>query len=176
VLTGGAPLSLPDGRCYFAPTVVVDADPGCELVREESFAPILTVLRAPDVETAVGLANSGTYALNGSVFSRRLGRARRIAAEMVAGGVNINDAMFGAAVPGLPFGGEGVSGYGRLQGAEGLRQFSRAKSVVQPRWRGAPALTGRVFTGRKLTPATWHRLLRLAYGSRGGPSEPVRRR
>jgi aldehyde dehydrogenase (NAD+) len=163
VLTGGVPVPMSDGRCYFAPTVVVDADPGCELVREESFAPVLTVMRVPDVEAAIALANASSYALNGSVFSRRLRHARRVAGEMVAGGVNINDAMFGAAVPGLPFGGEGISGNGRLQGAEGLREFSRLKSVVQPRWRGAPALTGRVFTGRKLQPATWSRLIRAAY-------------
>jgi aldehyde dehydrogenase (NAD+) len=174
VLTGGARLPASDGRCYFAPTVVVDADPGCELVREESFAPVLTVLRVPDVDAAIALANSSSYALNGSVFSRRIGRARGIAGRMTAGGVNINDAMFGAAVPGLPFGGEGISGTGRLQGAEGLREFSRVKSVVQPRWRGAPALTGRVFTGRKIKPTTWRRLLRAAYGR--GRADLVRSR
>jgi aldehyde dehydrogenase (NAD+) len=76
--------------------------------------------------------------------------------------------MFGAAIPGLPFGGERRSGYGRLQGVEGLREFSRIKSVVEPRLAGLPPLTARVFAGRKLQPATWRRLVTMGYGARAG--------
>ncbi|HWB65644.1 MAG TPA: aldehyde dehydrogenase family protein [Mycobacteriales bacterium] len=167
VVAGGSPLPS-DGGCYYPPTVVVDVDPRSELAQEESFAPVLAVMRVPDADTAIRIANDSNYALNGSVFTRRRRRGRDLAGQLVAGGVNINDAMFGAAIPGLPFGGERRSGYGRLQGVEGLREFSRIKSVVEPRLAGLPPLTARVFAGRKLQPATWRRLVTMGYGARAG--------
>jgi hypothetical protein len=72
--------------------------------------------------------------------------------------------MIGAAIPGLPFGGVKHSGFGRLQGVEGLREMSRAMSVVEPRLMRAPALTGRMFTGSRPRPATIQRLIRRFYG------------
>jgi acyl-CoA reductase-like NAD-dependent aldehyde dehydrogenase len=162
VLTGGTRVTIA-ARTYFAPTVVVDVDPSCELAREESFAPVLSVMRVPDVATAVRMANDSGYGLNASVFSGSRRRGREIATQLSTGGVNLNDAMFGAAIPGLPFGGERGSGYGRLQGSAGLRELSRTKSVVEPRWRVFQSLTGRVFAGQKIAPTVWRRALEVAY-------------
>jgi betaine-aldehyde dehydrogenase len=146
VVLGGA--ALPGRARHFAPTVVVDVPVHCALLREESFAPVVCVVRARDDAEAVDLANDTDFGLSASVFSRDAERARRIASRLRAGGVVIGDAMFGAAIAALPFGGEGVSGVGRLQGMDAFRTFSRQRSVVADRV-PMPAFVGLMMTGRR---------------------------
>jgi acyl-CoA reductase-like NAD-dependent aldehyde dehydrogenase len=152
------------GPSFFEPTVVLDVTPDMELMREESFAPVVSVMRVPGLADAVAQANRSEYGLNASVFTADRDRGRRVAEDLVAGGVNVNDALFGSAVPALPFGGAGQSGYGRLQGPEGLREFSRSKAIVEPRFSGQPGLAASLLTGRKVNPRVVRRLVRLTYG------------
>jgi acyl-CoA reductase-like NAD-dependent aldehyde dehydrogenase len=149
---------------YFEPTVLVDVDPDSELLREESFGPIMSVIRVADDDEAVALTNASPYGLNGSVYSRSLRRARGIASRLSTGGVQINDVLMGAGIPSVPFGGEKSSGFGRLQGAAGLREFSRARSVIEPRVPGIPGMTPLLLSGRKPSPALLRRTLGALYG------------
>ena len=168
VLTGGE--RLPAGAGYFAPAVVVDVPRDSELWLEESFAPVLSIARVQDEEEAVEVANASGFGLSASVFTRDRSRANRLARRIEAGGVNVNDAMTGAALPALPFGGIKRSGFGRLQGPEGLRELSRVTSVVEPMSMRLPSMVGLMFTGRRPPRAAVERLLRLTYG-RGGTAD-----
>lgn len=167
---------LPDlGPTFFAPTVVVDVDPEMALLREESFGPILPIMRVSGPEEAVELANDSTFGLNASVFSRSRRRARSLGARLEVGGVNLDDALVGSAIPALPFGGEKRSGIGRLQGVEGLRELSRRRSVVESRVPRGPSVAALMFTGSsRPKPATLIRAMRLLYGRR--PWRSVARR
>jgi aldehyde dehydrogenase (NAD+) len=120
-----------------------------------------------DAREAVRLADSTPFGLNASVFANRRA-GRRYASELHVGGVHLGDAMAGCGIPALPFGGVRGSGYGRLQGVEGLREFSNAVSVVEDRVPGTPSLAALLFTRARPHPASLARLVRLAYGRRRG--------
>ena len=109
------------------PIVLVDADESCAAVQLETFGPMVTVRRVTDLEEAVRLANASGFGLGASVFSKTEGP--RVAAALRCGMVSINSVIAFVSIPALPFGGVGESGFGRIHGAEGLREFSRTKSV-----------------------------------------------
>ncbi|MGH9138799.1 MAG: aldehyde dehydrogenase family protein [Acidimicrobiales bacterium] len=164
VLTGGH--RLPDGPGYFAPAVVADVPRDADLWCEESFAPVLCLARVRDEEEAVAIANDSKFGLSSSVFTRDRARAERLSRRIEAGGVNVNDAMTGAALAGLPFGGVKQSGYGRLQGPEGLHALSRVTAVVEPRSIRLPSTVGMMFAGRRPRRAVVERAIRLIYGQK----------
>jgi hypothetical protein len=83
---------------------------------------------------AVQLATHTEYGLGSTVFSRDAGRARRIAAQLRSGSTVVNDFGLAYMANALPFGGVGGSGYGRLNGREGIRAMCNQKSVLTDRW------------------------------------------
>ena len=85
---------------------------------------MIPIARVGSVDEAVKLANDSKYGLGSSVFGRR--SARGIAAKLRAGMTSINSVMAFAGIPSLPFGGIGDSGFGRIHGDEGIREFTRA--------------------------------------------------
>jgi hypothetical protein len=105
-----------------------------DIVRHETFGPVLCILRVRDEEEAVRLANDTEYGLGSTVFSRDQRRARRIAGRIVAGSSCVNDFSMGYMANELPFGGVRGSGFGRLNGREGLRACTNIKSVVADRF------------------------------------------
>lgn len=127
VLTGGERLDL-DGGYYYPPTVIADLPGDSPVVREEIFGPVLTVHSFKDDEEAVAMANGTPYGLAAGLHTRDVARAHRVAARLRAGIVWVNDwAMLD---PSMPFGGVGLSGYGRENGPEGLEAYTRTKSVI----------------------------------------------
>ena len=148
------------------PTVVTDVPAGCELGTEETFGPVMLIERVADEDEAVRRANTSTLGLSASVFTADGARARRVASRVESGGVIVNDALVGAGIAGLPFGGEKQSGFGRLQGLAGFDEFSRRRSVVVDRFTRAPALVPAMFTGRRPSARTIERIVRLVWGSR----------
>lgn len=96
---------------------------------EETFGPVLTLHTVTDVEEAVRRANASPYQLGASVFSRRHGP--RIADGLDAGMVAVNCGLAFVGIPSLPFGGSGESGFGRIHGADGLREFARPRSYAR---------------------------------------------
>ena len=125
---------------YVKPTILVDVPEDADAVREETFGPTLTVTRVADGDEAVRLANATRYGLGGAVFSRRHGLA--LARRLRSGMTSVNSALSFAGQPSLPFGGVGDSGFGRIHGADGLREFSRPKAITRRRMRSPlPSLT-----------------------------------
>ncbi len=131
VILGGRPIKGPG--YFFQPTVLADVDHDMELMREETFGPVLPIMRVADEEEAVRLANDSEFGLDASVWSRDRAKARRIANKLKAGTVLINDHLINYTIADLPFGGVGHSGFGRVHGIEGLREFVVAKSWVEDR-------------------------------------------
>jgi acyl-CoA reductase-like NAD-dependent aldehyde dehydrogenase len=133
VLVGGHRSLTAHGE-FFAPTLLTDVTPEMEIMREETFGPVMVLCRVRDDEDAVRVANDTSFGLSSSVFSRDRARARRIAARLHVGMTAVND--FGGIVymaQGLPFGGVKASGYGRMNGRDGLRGCCYAKSVLEDR-------------------------------------------
>jgi len=124
---------------YVDPVVLTDVPEDAPAVTEETFGPTLTVARVRDGEEGVDRANASPYALGGAVFGKANGVA--LARRMRSGMTSVNAALAFAFVPSLPFGGSGESGFGRIHGEDGLREFSRAKAVTS-QWVALPvALT-----------------------------------
>jgi succinate-semialdehyde dehydrogenase / glutarate-semialdehyde dehydrogenase len=140
---------------YVHPTVLVDVPEDSAAVREETFGPTLTVNRVRDVDDAVERANALPYGLGGSVFGRR--RAVAVARRLRSGMAAVNSTLTFAGMSTLPFGGVGDSGFGRIHGEDGLREFGRAKSITKRRARSMlPAMTF------ERTPADVARLVKAA--------------
>ena len=87
-----------------------------------------------DAEEGVERANATTYGLAGAVFSRVEGAGMDLARRMRSGMTSINSVIAFASVPSLPFGGVGESGFGRIHGEDGLREFTRAKAITRQRF------------------------------------------
>ncbi|WP_018686699.1 aldehyde dehydrogenase family protein [Actinokineospora enzanensis] len=148
-----------DGR-FVEPTVLVDVPEDAPAVREETFGPTLTIAKVSSMDEAITKANATTYGLGGSVFSRSQGPAlaRRLRSGMVA----VNSVISFAGVPALPFGGVGDSGFGRIHGPEGLREFGRPQSVTRQRFRAPLTLT--TFSRTEKTDARFAKLISLLHG------------
>ena len=133
VLCGGKRV-LGDRGNFFEPTILADVTPEMDIAREEVFGPVMLLMRFSDDAEAVRIANGVSYGLSSSVFSKDRPRARAIASRLEAGMTAINE--FGGItymVQGLTFGGVKASGYGRMNGREGLRSMCNIKAVVDDR-------------------------------------------
>lgn len=120
--------NYPQGH-YFEPTLLVDVDPSMDIFNEEVFGPVLTMIKAQDVDEAIALANGTEYGLGNSVFGGDFQQLNSIADRLDSGNVAINDfATFYVAQ--LPFGGVKKSGYGKFGGEEGLTGLCVTKAVI----------------------------------------------
>ncbi len=128
VLVGGERATVGDGRGFFyEPTVLTGVENRMTVAREEIFGPVLAVIPFRDVEDAVAQAEDNPYGLAAGVWTRDVAKAHRAAAALRAGTVWVNTyGLYNAAVP---FGGTKQSGFGRELGEEGIRAYTRTKSV-----------------------------------------------
>jgi acyl-CoA reductase-like NAD-dependent aldehyde dehydrogenase len=129
VLFGGSPppdSTLAQG-CYVQPTVMRANSYRERIAQEEVFGPFVTVLTFRDDREALAIANSTEYGLGGGLWTRDLARAHLFARDLRSGMVWIN--CYKRAHPASPFGGVGLSGYGREMGFEVMREYTQAKSV-----------------------------------------------
>jgi acyl-CoA reductase-like NAD-dependent aldehyde dehydrogenase/uncharacterized protein (DUF2141 family) len=131
-LSCGATLHLPQDRATVAhqPTLLTDVPAEARILTEESFGPVLCVASFRDEAEAIALANASPFALSSSIWTHNQACARRVAAQLSAGSCSINDVIRNIANPHAAFGGNRLSGYGRYHGPEGLRSFSRMKTVM----------------------------------------------
>jgi acyl-CoA reductase-like NAD-dependent aldehyde dehydrogenase len=118
---------------FFEPTVLVDVTHDMAVAREETFGPVMTIVRVRDEDEAVRLANDCAYGLGSSVFTTDSARGERIAARISAGMTVINDYGLAYMMQSAPFGGVRISGFGRINGREGLRACCNIKTVVGDR-------------------------------------------
>jgi aldehyde dehydrogenase (NAD+) len=127
------------GERFVQPTILLDVPEDAAAVQEETFGPTVTIARVRDMDEAVARTNATRYGLGSTVFSRRQGMA--IAERIRSGMTAVNDVISFAAIPSLPFGGVGDSGFGRIHGPEGLKEFTYAKAIARRRFKPALALT-----------------------------------
>ncbi len=113
---------------FMEPTVFSNVTPDMTIAREEVFAPVLSVMSYQTDDQAIAMINSTDYGLVGGVFTRDLDRAMRMAGQIRAGQVFINEWYAGGVE--TPFGGYGKSGYGREKGREALWNYVQTKNIA----------------------------------------------
>jgi aldehyde dehydrogenase (NAD+) len=128
---GGLPseAELRDGW-FVQPTVFADVDNGMRIAQEEIFGPVLSVIRFRDEADAIRIANDSRYGLVAGVWTNRIDRAHRVAAELEAGQVFINSYFSGGVE--TPFGGSKSSGFGREKGVEAIHHYTQVKTITVP--------------------------------------------
>jgi acyl-CoA reductase-like NAD-dependent aldehyde dehydrogenase len=128
LITGGDRLggALAEGY-YIAPTVFASVDNASALAQTETFGPVVSVIPFRDESEAVRIANDTTYGLNAFVQTADLKRAHRVARQLRAGSVWVN--QFSDIAPQGPYGGYKQSGFGRTGGLEGLHEFMQVKNI-----------------------------------------------
>ncbi|MCU1346832.1 MAG: Aldehyde Dehydrogenase [Acidimicrobiia bacterium] len=119
---------------YVEATILVDVPETSAAVQHETFGPILVVTKVRDAEEGLRLTNASRYGLGGAVFAGNAGRGVDLARRMRSGMTSVNSVIGFATVPSLPFGGVGDSGFGRMHGEDGLKEFTRAKAVTRQRF------------------------------------------
>ncbi|MGH2702426.1 MAG: aldehyde dehydrogenase family protein [Actinomycetota bacterium] len=117
------------GTLWAWPTILEGRSEDMDIYREETFGPLLPIVRVQDDDEAVRRANEEGFNLTTSVWSSDRARARAIAGRLRSGSVTINTHGEAAGVPWSPWGGIGESGYGRLNGVYGLRELTVATHV-----------------------------------------------
>jgi RHH-type proline utilization regulon transcriptional repressor/proline dehydrogenase/delta 1-pyrroline-5-carboxylate dehydrogenase len=120
------------GGYFTGPVVFTDVKPEARIANEEVFGPVLSVLRAGDINEAIALANTSLYALTGGLFSRSPGNIQMVKEKLRVGNLYINRKITGALVGRQPFGGFGMSGVGsKAGGPDYLLQFLNPVSVTE---------------------------------------------
>lgn len=166
-LTRGATLHCPEDRNEIGsmPALLSGVPADARILKEECFGPVLCVRPFTDESEALALANESAFALGSSVWTGNRARARRVASGLSAGSCSVNDVIRAIANPHAAFGGNRFSGYGRYHGPEGLRAFSRIKTIMQASDRGKREINWFPFTTQ--TRRLLARLVRFRHASTG---------
>lgn len=130
------------GDRYVTPTILVDVPEDSLAVSEETFGPTIIVAKVRSMDEAITRTNASRYGLGSAVFSKA--RGMELASRIRSGMTAINGVLSFAAVPSLPFGGVGDSGFGRIHGPDGLKEFTYAKAIARQKF--APLLPLTSFT------------------------------
>ncbi|WP_292900694.1 NAD-dependent succinate-semialdehyde dehydrogenase [Nonlabens sp.] len=115
-------------KTYFAPTILTNVTADMPVFKKETFGPLIAVTTFKTPQEAINLVNNSKFGLGASLFSTDLKRMEELAVQIKDGAVFINHKV--ASHPALPFGGTGISGYGRELAHYGIREFVNIKTVV----------------------------------------------
>ncbi|MFA4081369.1 aldehyde dehydrogenase family protein [Mycobacteroides salmoniphilum] len=119
---------------FFEPTVLVDVDHTMDCMTEETFGPLLPIMKVRSEEEAVRLANDSSYGLGSSIFTRDIAKAKRLARRLKAGNTWINDAIMSYLAQEAPFAGSRQSGLGGRHGREGIRKYCETHTILVTRF------------------------------------------
>ena len=133
VISGGNDLSSLGGY-FIKPTVLEVFNDNSDIMSKETFGPEISIMRVKDEYEAIEKANDTGYGLSASVFTKKKKRGQKIARQIRAGSVCVNDIMTNYITADLPFGGMGISGIGRVHGPEGLKSFCQTQAVLVDRF------------------------------------------
>ena len=118
------------GALFFEPTILVDVDHTMQVMTDETFGPLVPIMKVRDADEAVRLANDSEYGLSASIYTSDLRRGEQLARRIQAGDVAVNRPQMVIGTPSLPMGGVKASGMGRRGGAEGLLRFVQTQSIL----------------------------------------------
>ena len=127
-LTGGERTPDAPGP-FFPPTVLTNVNHEMDVMREETFGPVLPLMTFRTEDEAVRLANDSVYGLTASVWTSDLARGKRIAERIEAGTVTVNDVLYTHGIAQTPWGGVKQSGFGRTHGRAGLLELVNQQHV-----------------------------------------------
>lgn len=144
---------------YYEPTVLTNVTHDMLIMREETFGPIMPIMRVRDEEEAIRMANDTEYGLAATVWTRNKRKAYRIAQCVESGSVCVNDMAITYGAPEAPFGGRKNSGLGQVNGKIGLRGYCYAQPIILDRFGGRLAIQGYPYSFKK--DAFFQRLIRL---------------
>ncbi|PWU17268.1 MAG: succinate-semialdehyde dehydrogenase [Candidatus Rokuibacteriota bacterium] len=162
VLVGGRKAEGP-GR-FYEPTVLTGVDHTMDVMRDETFGPVLPIMKVRDAEEAVRLANDTHYGLNSSVFTKDLEKGERIARRLGAGNACVNDALMNYMATEAPFGGTNESGLGVRHGPQGIRKYCSSQTIMVTRF--GPKREFGQFPNKRITSKIFERLMVLLWGRR----------
>ena len=151
------------GTRFVQPTVLVDVPEDSIAVTQETFGPTVTVAKVDTMDEAVEYANATKYGLAATVFSKA--RGMELADRIRSGMASVNGIITFAGVPNIPFGGVGESGFGRIHGADGLREFTYSKGIARKRFNPLLNLTSFARTAAQEGQLT--QLMTLLHGRSG---------
>jgi len=160
VLVGGNAGTGP-GR-IFEPTVLTGVDHTMKIMTEETFGPVLPIMKVRDADEAVRLANDSRYGLNSSVFSKDVAKGEQVARRLNAGNACVNDALMNYLALEAPFGGSGESGLGARHGAPGIRKYCAAQTILVTRF--GPKREPTMFPNTAFKAKAFERLMLLMWG------------
>jgi acyl-CoA reductase-like NAD-dependent aldehyde dehydrogenase len=164
LLAGGSKITTEHG-VYFEPTLLDRVDHSMVLMQEETFGPLIPVMKVADEEEAIALANDSPYGLHGSVWTKNKKRGHRVASRMKTGTVAINDHLINFLYPTIKFGGIGESGLNGMLGEEGIKAFTIHRSITSARI-GPTTKLLRAWLPRRVGPRYWKTLARVLFGWR----------
>jgi acyl-CoA reductase-like NAD-dependent aldehyde dehydrogenase len=133
ILTGGRRNPNLPGR-FYEPTVLANVDHSMKIMTEETFGPVLPIMRVQNEAEALRLANDSIYGLNASIWTKDKAKGERLAAQVEAGMTCVNDVLVGFAVTDAPSGGLKESGLGKRHGAHGIRRFCHEQVIITDRF------------------------------------------
>jgi betaine-aldehyde dehydrogenase len=136
---------------FYEPTVLDGVTHQMRIMREETFGPVLPIMRVSDEAEALRLANDTDYGLNASIFTGDRRRGVEMAKAIESGCVVVNDCMLTYGVPEAPFGGIKESGIGRVNGEVGLRSYCNVQSILIDRFGSSSEPLWFPYSARKLT-------------------------
>src|SRR5215208_6681449 len=131
ITTGGQRKDGPGN--WYEPTVIADADHSMKVMVDETFGPVLGVMKVADADEAIRMANDTRYGLSASVMSRDTKRAEQIARKLEVGATNVDNVLTNYFLQDLPMGGWKSSGIGFRHGEYGIKRFCRTEAIVSPR-------------------------------------------
>jgi acyl-CoA reductase-like NAD-dependent aldehyde dehydrogenase len=133
ILTGGqANPSFPG--FFYEPTVLINVTHDMSIIQDETFGPVIPIMKVNNADEALRLANDSRYGLDAIVFSRDRSKARQMAQDLYTGSVCINDGLVNYIIPEAPMGGVKDSGFSRRHGPEGIRKYCYHKTIVIDRF------------------------------------------
>jgi acyl-CoA reductase-like NAD-dependent aldehyde dehydrogenase len=162
VLVGGKRAEGP-GR-FYQPTVLTGVDHTMDVMRDETFGPVLPIMKVRDADEAVQLANDTRYGLNSSVFTKDVEKGERIARRLDAGNACVNDALMNYLAQEAPFGGTNESGLGVRHGPQGIRKYCSQQTILVTRF--GPKRELGMFPHKRMTSKILERLMVLMWGRR----------
>jgi acyl-CoA reductase-like NAD-dependent aldehyde dehydrogenase len=147
---------------FYEPTLIVDVDHSMECMMEETFGPTLPVMKVRDAEEALRLANDSPYGLQASIYTGDTAKGERLARQVEAGVVTINDSQINYVALELPMGGWKASGLGSRHGADGIRKYTKKQTLLVTKL--APKKDLHMLPYKRRTTGLIQRLVKLLYG------------